>query len=83
MENIQFEITHERLVALIAKYIDVPAQQIALHVVTAPITADDTMMISVKAIVRTDLQTANKIDRRLKRLEGELANPEGESPAQE
>jgi hypothetical protein len=77
MENIQFEITHGRLVALIAKHIDVPAEQITL----LPI-AEHTS--EVKAIVRTDLQTANKIDRKLKRLEGEppAQETEGEPSAQ-
>ena len=75
MENVQFEITHDRLVALIAKHIDVPQDQIKLMLADTG---------EAKAIVRTDLQTANKIDRKLKRLEGEPANnPEGESPAQE
>lgn len=77
MENVQFEITHDRLVALIAKHLDVQVEQVTLLPV-------DEQTSEVKAIVRTDLQTANKIDRKLKRLEGELANnTEGEAPAQE
>lgn len=75
MENIQFEITHERLVALIAKHLDVQVEQVTL----LPI---DEQTSEVKAIVRTDLQTANKIDRRLKRLEGEPP-AQGETQAQE
>jgi len=63
MENIQFEITHERLVELIAKHISVQPE----HVTLLP-AAEHTS--EVKAIVRTDLQTANKIDRKLRRLDG-------------
>jgi hypothetical protein len=77
MENIQFEITHGRLVSLIAKHIDVPPEQITLIPSFEETSA-------VKAIVRTDLQTANKIDRKLKRLEGEppAQETEGETSAQ-
>jgi len=61
MENTQFEITPELLVALIAQFIDVPPGQIVLSH-----TAGEASQ--VKAIVRTDLETANKIAKKLKRL---------------
>ena len=70
MENIQFEITHERLVALIADRIDIDPGQLTL----LPITGEETS--AIKAIIRTDLQTANKIDK----LEGEAVP---ETPPQE
>jgi hypothetical protein len=68
VENTQFEINPELLVALIAQFIDVPPEQILLSH-----TAGETSQ--VKAIVRTDLQTANKIDKKLKRLKDK--RPEG------
>jgi hypothetical protein len=74
MDNIQFEIPHERLIALIAKQLGVPAQQINIK----PLTAEETS--AVVAVVRTDLDTANKIERKLKRIESE-ALPE--QPPQE
>jgi hypothetical protein len=64
MENIQFEITHARVIALLAKQLNVLAEQIDIK----PLTADDTSAVVV--VVRTDMQTANKIDKKLKRLEG-------------
>ncbi len=79
MENIQFEIPHPRLMAIIAKHIDVPPEQIQLHVVSAPFAGEETIAVGVKAIVRTDLPTANKIEKKLKRLEGEAP----EQPPQE
>ncbi len=63
MDNIQFEIPHERLLALVAKQLNIPAGQINLK----PLTGDETS--AVMAVVRTDLDTANKIERKLKRLE--------------
>lgn len=61
MENIKFEITHDVIIAIIAKHIDVPANQIMLEPV-------DEGEERVFATVRTDIQTAVKIDRKLKRL---------------
>ena len=60
MENVKFEITHEVIIAIIAKHIDVPAGQIMLE----PVDVDGLVF----ATVRTDIQTAVKIDRKLKRL---------------
>jgi hypothetical protein len=74
MDNIQFEIPHERLIALVAKQLGVPALQINIK----PLTAEETS--AVVAVVRTDLDTANKIERKLKRIESE-ALPE--QPPQE
>jgi hypothetical protein len=65
MDNIQFEIPHERLLALVAKQLNIPASQISIK----PLTGDATS--AVMAVVRTDLDTANKIERKLKRLEAE------------
>lgn len=60
MENIKFEITHDVIIAIIAKHIDVPASQIMLE----PVDVEGLVF----ATVRTDIQTAVKIDRKLKRL---------------
>lgn len=67
MENIQFEIHHDRVVAVVAKQLGLEPAQVEL----TPLTADETSACMVK--VRTDLATANKIDRKLKRLMGEDA----------
>jgi hypothetical protein len=71
MDNIQFEIPHERLLALVAKQLNIPASQINIK----PLTGDETS--AVMAVVRTDLDTANKIERKLKRLE---VGDTGETP---
>lgn len=74
MENIQFEITHERIVSILAKHLDVQPEQIRLDVVSVPIAGEETIAAGVKAVVRTDLPTANKIERKLKRLDGEVSD---------
>jgi hypothetical protein len=63
MDNIQYEITHERLILLIANQLDVPAD----HIILVPITGEETS--AVRAVVRVSLATANKIERRIKKLE--------------
>lgn len=76
MENIQFDIGHNIIIELLAKQLNVQAKQIEL----APLTGDETS--AVKATVRVDMQTANKIDKKLKKLEtGEAEDPE--QPPQE
>jgi hypothetical protein len=64
MDNIQFEITHERLIAIIAKQLDLEPSQIDLRAITAEEHS------AVKATIRTDMPTANKIDKKLRRLDG-------------
>jgi hypothetical protein len=70
VENIQFEITHDRIIAIIANQLGLKAEQIDLK----PLTADEDG--AVFATVRTDLATANKIDRKIKRLEGGDSAPD-------
>ena len=62
MDNIQFEINHERIILLVANQLDVPAD----HIILVPITAEETS--AVRAVVRVDLATANKIERKIKKL---------------
>ena len=65
MDNIQFEISHDRVLAIIAKQIDVSVDQ-----VTLTFKDEGPGSVIVAAIIRTDLAQANKIDRKLKRLGG-------------
>jgi len=64
MDNIQFEISHDRVLAIIAKQIDVQVDQVTLTIKDEGPGGS----VIVAAIVRTDLAQANKIDRKLKRL---------------
>lgn len=74
MDNIQFEIPHDRLLAIVAKQLNINASQLNIK----PLTSDETS--AVVAVVRTDLDTANKIERKLKRLEvGEAGGESGET----
>ncbi len=72
MENIKFQITHEFIIAIIAKHIDVPASQIMLE----PVDVEGLVF----ATVRTDIQTAVKIDRKLKRLGSTEQEQDTEEP---
>jgi len=72
MDNIKFEITHDVIIAIIAKHIDVPANQILLE----PVDIEGLVF----ATVRTDIQTAVKIDRKLKRLGGTDVEADTEEP---
>lgn len=76
MDNIQFEISHDRVLAVIAKQIDVPVDQVTLTIKDEGPGGS----VIVAAIVRTDLPTANKIDRKLKRLSGTEQEPDSEEP---
>lgn len=64
MENLQYEITHDHIIRCVAKQLGIEPGQIVIM----PLTADETS--AVKAIVSTDLPTANKIEKKLKRLAG-------------
>jgi hypothetical protein len=75
MDNIQFEIPHERLLALVAKQLNIAASQIDIK----PLTSEEDS--AVMAVVRTDLDTANKIERKLKRLDVGDSGEATEEPA--
>ena len=62
MENVKFEIAHELLLLALAKQLGIEASQIDV----IPLTEEEGS--AVKAVVRTDLPTANKINAKLKRL---------------
>lgn len=68
MDNIQFEINRERTLMLLAKQLNVPVEQVELKVDLSP--EDSDYACAVTAVVRVDLATANKIDKKIKRLEG-------------
>ena len=76
MDNIQFEINHERLVLVIANQLDVPVD----HIILVSNTAEETS--AVRAVVRVDLATANKIERKIKRLVAEAKPKEAPKAAE-
>lgn len=67
MDNVNYEIIHNLLVLALAKQLGIAASQIGL----VPLTEEEGS--AIKAVVRTDLPTANKIARKLKRLVGDSA----------
>lgn len=76
MDNIQFEISHDRVLAIIAKQIDVSVDQVTLTIKDEGPAGS----VIVAAIIRTDLAQANKIDRKLKRLGGTDVEADTEEP---
>ena len=76
MDNIKFEITHDVIIAIIAKQIDVQVDQVTLTIKDEGPGGS----VIVAAIVRTDLAQANKINRKLKRLGGTDVEADTEEP---
>ena len=63
LDNVNYEIGHADLVRALAKQLKIEPDQITV----VPLSEEENS--AVKAVVRTDLATANKIDRKLKRLD--------------
>jgi len=70
MDNVTYDIDHANVTRALAKVLNIEPSQIDL----VPLTEEEGS--AVKAVVRTDLATAGKIERKLKKLALAVAEAE-------